>query len=75
MAELWQSYGSWIAYGFFFIVMLLLHGRMHGHGGHGEHSHQTAGDPTQQAVQASTAGGHPHGEGDKPATRTRHGCC
>ena len=73
MAELWQSYGSWIVYGFFFIVMMLLHGRMHG--GHGAHSNQTAADPSQLNVGASPQIGHAHGEGDKPSTRTRHGCC
>lgn len=72
MAELWQSYGSWILYGLFFLVMVLLHGRMHGHGGHGR---QATGDHTTHSAQAGAEAGHAHGDPGKPPTRPRRGCC
>jgi hypothetical protein len=74
MAELWQSYGSWVFYGLFFVVMVLLHGRRHGHGGHGSHSSHEPG-PDTNAGQQDAAGGHAHGDGGKPATRAHRGCC
>ncbi len=72
MVELWQSYGSWILYGLFFILMMLLHGRMHGHGGHGRHA---TGDHTTHAARESPVTGHTHDDADKPAARQRGGCC
>ncbi|MDI6772147.1 MAG: hypothetical protein QME77_06110 [bacterium] len=83
MAELWQSYGSWIFYGVAFVVMLLLHGRMHGghaHGATGEHDGRhaveagpVAGDP--QVTQTGSAAGHSHGEPGKSPKRGHRGCC
>lgn len=34
MADIWQNYGSWILYGIFFVLMVLMHTGMHGHAGH-----------------------------------------
>ncbi len=70
MAELWQTYGNWIIYGTFFVLMIGHHFFM-GHGGHRERS---AGDDTAHAA-------HAHGSAaatDAPAQaqRRRHsgGC-
>ena len=75
MAEIWQSYGSWVLYGLFFVVMVLLQGRMHGHGGHGSHGSHEPGPAANAGPQDPIAGGHAHGDGGKPATRAHRGCC
>lgn len=85
MAELWQSYGSWIIYGLVFLVFLWLHSRMHGHGhghgghnSHGSHGHVEPGTRAEldQLGPEGNPPGHAHG-GDKAgeAPRRRKGCC
>lgn len=79
MAELWQSYGTWILYGLFFIVMVLLHGRMHGHAGHSHagRARNAVRSPVDGGLEppsGSGGAGHAHGDEGRPA-RTRRGCC
>ena len=72
MAEVWQSYGSWILYGLFFILMMLLHTRMHGHGAHAGHA---AGGHTANAADGSAADGHAHGDAGNRRGHHRGRCC
>lgn len=81
MAEFWQANSSWIFYGIFVIVMVLLHGRMHGHSGHaghGEHADRPRPESPRDISAANTA----HGAHNAPAagdnstsrSQTRRGC-
>ncbi len=75
MTEIWQSYGSWILYGLFFVVMIVLHGRMHGgHGHHGGHDHQATPDPTTRPAPGGSSE-HTHGAAGAASGRSRRGCC
>lgn len=67
MAELWQSYGSWVLYGIFFALMLLMHGRMHGE--HGSHA------GNREAAGRDPAAGHSREDPARPAHNHRRGCC
>jgi len=70
MAEFWQSYGSWILYGAFFLLMLRLHGSMRGgHGGFCSHR-----DDAKTAGEDPVAG-QSHEEPRKLAHSHRRGCC
>lgn len=73
MADLWQSYGSWILYALFFLVFLWLHGLMHGIGGSGrrgghcgmdhgdeEHQHAPTAQPRRHADDARAESSHRH---------------
>jgi len=77
MAELWQSYGSWVLYGLFFLVFLWLHGFMHGHGGHGGHGER----PQVRSTDASPpndqpdAGSHLTHASDRKSHKHTGGCC
>lgn len=82
MAELWQTYGSWIIYGAAFIVMILLHGRMHSGHSHVEQVEPPAAsaqdDPqvtTAQAGPGTPQASHAHGEPRHSHARHRGGCC
>lgn len=62
MAELWQSYGTWVLYGLGFVVFFWLHGFMHGgHGGHAGHG------GTRGGSQGGAHGAHTAPDG--PQTR------
>lgn len=81
VAELWQSYGTWILYALFFLAFLWMHGRMHAMGaGHGAHSGcggSLAGPPSQPKGQQPAAGstGRPHdGHTSERSSPHRHGC-
>lgn len=76
MADVWQTYGSWILYGIFFVLMVLMHAGMHGHAGHGrgrtaqDREAAASGDPAEASAER-----HAHGSFDRSSHRHGGGCC
>jgi hypothetical protein len=81
MAEVWQTYGSWVLYGLFIIAFLWIHGRMHGGASQlwrdDDNAKRIAQDGQTQSTLPGESGAHAHTGHEADGHAHRHGdaCC